>query len=208
MTGTSTVFRAGQPTAPQGLAATGHKGLGAELGGMLGCKRGMVACYDEIAAEAGHRYRMRPGEACRFACERAPEQATAQSSTPGMAGLPGFRLVIGVDHDPRAWVRVANALLDHITGGAVRAGSRVPPVTGLGLESLVAPGTAARAFRALADEGVLHWVPGRGYYVRTGFTVPVSDQARQDGRLTAVLPGRVWWPQADGSTPTSGNAER
>jgi DNA-binding transcriptional regulator YhcF (GntR family) len=208
MTSTSSAFRAGRPTAPQGSAAAGHKGSGAELGGMPGCKRGTVAGYDQIAAEAGHRYRMRPGEACRFACERTPEQATARSSTPGMAGLPGFRLVIGVDDDPRAWVRVANALLARITDGAVRAGSRVPPVTGLGLESPVAPGTAARAFRALADEGVLHWVPGRGYYVRTGFTVPVSDRARQDGRLTAVVPVRGWPPHADGSTPASGNAER
>jgi len=98
----------------------------------------------------------------------------------------GFRLVIGADGDPRVWVQVANALLDRITSGAVRAGSRVPPVTGLGLGSPVAAGTAARAFRALDGEGVLHWVPGRGYYVRTRFTVPVSDRAREDRGLTAV----------------------
>jgi DNA-binding transcriptional regulator YhcF (GntR family) len=208
MTSTSTASLAGQPAAPQGSAAAGHKELGAELGGMPGWKRSTVTGYDEITAEAGRRYRMRPGDAWRFASKRTPEQATAQSSTPGTAALPGFRLMIGVDDDPRAWVRVANALLACITGGAVRAGSRVPPVTGLGLESPVAPGTAARAFRALAAEGVLHWVPGRGYYVRTGFTVPASDRARQDGRLTAVAPGRGRRPQADGSPPVSGNAER
>jgi len=98
-------------------------------------------------------------------------------------------MVIGADGDPRAWVKVANALLDRIASGAVRAGSRVPPVTGLGLESPAAPGAAARAFRALAEEGVLRWVPGRGYYVRTRFTVAVSGRPRRDGGLTAVLSG-------------------
>lgn len=104
--------------------------------------------------------------------------------------MPEFRLVIGADGDPRAWVGVANALLDRIASGAVRAaGSRVPPVTSLGLESPAAPGAAARAFRALAEEGILCWVPGRGYYVRTRFTVAASGRPRQDGALTAMLPG-------------------
>lgn len=141
-------------------------------------------------------------------CGRTPEHAVARSSTPGTAGLPGFWLVIGMDGDPRAWVRVANALLDRIASGVLRVGSRVPSVTGLGLESPVAPGTAARAFRALAGEGVLHWVPGRGYYVQTGFTVPVSDRARQDGRLTAVLPGGARRLRAAGGRLADSNAER
>ena len=102
--------------------------------------------------------------------------------------MPGLRLVIGMDGDPRAWVRVANALLERIASGAVRAGSRVPPVTSLGLEHPAASGTAARAFRALTSEGVLHLVPGLGYHVRTSITVPVSTRPRRDGGLTAVLP--------------------
>jgi Bacterial regulatory proteins, gntR family len=104
------------------------------------------------------------------------------------AGMPGLRLLIGMDGDPRAWVRVANALLERIASGAVRAGSRVPPVTSLGLEHPAASGTVARAFRALASEGVLHLVPGLGYHVRTSITVPVSTRPRRDGGLTAVLP--------------------
>ena len=48
--------------------------------------------------------------------------------SPRAPGVPGLRLVIGVDGDPREWVQVANALLDCIASGAVRAGSRVPPV--------------------------------------------------------------------------------
>lgn len=114
-----------------------------------------------------------------------------------------------MDADPRAWVRVANALLDRIVSGAVRAGSRVPPVAGLGLESPVALGPAARAFRTLADEGVLCWVPGRGYHVRARFTVAVSGRAGQDGRLTAVLPGGRGRQQAErGGVPAGSGAGR
>src|ERR1039457_1682200 len=123
------------------------------------------------------------------------------------AVMPGLRLVIGMDGDPRAWVRVANALLERIASGGVRAGSRVPPVTSLGLEHPAASGTAARAFRALASEGVLHWVPGLGYYVRTSITVAVSGPARQDGRLRAVLPDGGERQQAEPGMPASSGTE-
>jgi DNA-binding transcriptional regulator YhcF (GntR family) len=92
---------------------------------------------------------------------------------------------------------VANGLLECIASGVVRAGSRVPPVTGLGVECPLAPGATVRAFRALAGEGVLCWVPGLGYHVRTSFTAAVSDRPRQDGRLTAVLPGEGQRQQAE-----------
>ena len=49
----------------------------------------------------------------------------------------------------------------------------------------VSPGAAL----AIAARGVVRWVPGRGYYVRTSFAVPVSGRPRQDGGLMAVLPG-------------------
>jgi DNA-binding transcriptional regulator YhcF (GntR family) len=102
--------------------------------------------------------------------------------------MPGLRLVIGLDGDPRAWVQVANDLLELIAIGAVRAGSRVPPVTSLGLETTVPLSAAIRAYRELASEGVLHWVPRLGYHVRTSITVPVSTRPRRDGGLTALLP--------------------
>jgi DNA-binding transcriptional MocR family regulator len=120
--------------------------------------------------------------------------------------MPGLRLVIGVDGDPREWVQVANALLDCIASGAVRAGSRVPPVTSLGLKAAVAPGAAGRAFRALAGEGVLCWVPGLGYHVQTSITVAVSTRPRQDGGLTAVLPGVGQRQQAGHGVPVGSSA--
>ena len=117
-----------------------------------------------------------------------------------------MRLVIGVDGDQRAWVPVANGLLECIASGAVRAGSRVPPVTSLGLECPLAPGAAGRAFRALAGEGVLCWVPGLGYHIRTRFTVAVSDGPRQDGRLTAVLPRGGQRQRAEHGVPVGSSA--
>jgi DNA-binding transcriptional regulator YhcF (GntR family) len=102
--------------------------------------------------------------------------------------MPGLRLVIGLDGDPRAWVQVANDLLELIVSGAVRAGSRVPPVTSLGVETTVPLSAAIRAYRELASEGVLHWVPRLGYHVQTSITVPVSTRPRRDGGLTALLP--------------------
>ena len=169
--------------------------------------RGLGSGYDQIAAEAGRRHRIRPGEASRLDGEQTVEHAAARPGVPEGAGVPGFRLVIGVDGDPRAWVRVANALLDRIAAGAVRVGSQVPPVTSLGLEHPAASGTAARAFRALASEGVLHWVPGLGYYVRTSITVAVSGPARQDGRLRAVLPDGGERQQAEPGMPASSGTE-
>ena len=124
----------------------------------------------------------------------------------GTPDMPDLRLVIGVDGDRREWVQVANALLDCIASGAVRAGSRVPPVTSLGLEAAVAPGAAGRAFRVLASEGVLCWVPGLGYHVRTRFTVAVSTRPRPDGGLTAVLPGGGQRQQARRGVPAGSGA--
>ncbi len=165
-----------------------YEGFKAEPDGLREQMRGLGSGYDEIAAEVGRRYPACPDDAGRLADRQTVGHAAAQPGVSGAAGVPGLRLVIGVDGDPRAWVQVANALLDCIASGAVRAGSRVPPVTGLGVDGAVAPGAAGRAFRVLASEGVLRWVPGLGYHVRTSITVPVSAQARQDGGLTALLP--------------------
>src|ERR1035437_10325060 len=52
-----------------------------------------------------------------------------QARLPGAPEMPGLRLMIGVDGDPREWGQVAYALLERIASGAVRAGSRGPPDT-------------------------------------------------------------------------------
>jgi len=196
------VSQADGGTLPGGRRVTGRKKLKAEMDGQ-DQTHSLVPGYDQIAAKAGRRHRPRPGQTSRLANWQTSEHAAPQ---PGAPGAAGFRLVIGMDGDQRAWVPVANALLDCIASGAVRAGSRVPPVTSLGVECPLAPGTTGRAFRALADEGVLYWVPGLGYHVRTRFTIAVSDRPRQDGRLTAVLPGGGQRQQAGHGVPACSSA--
>jgi len=185
-----------------------HREFKAKPGGLPEQMRGLGSGYGQIATEAGRRHRVRPGQASRLADGQTVEPAAARPGLPEVAGVPGFRLVIGVDGDQRAWVPVANALLDRIASGAVRTGSRVPPVTSLGMESPLASGTVARAFRALAAEGVLYWVPGLGYHVRTRFTAAVSDRPRQDGGLTAVLPGEGQQQAGHGVPAVSGAGTR
>jgi hypothetical protein len=209
------LVRAGK-AAPHASVAPRRRGFKVELEEVHRRRSGVG--YGQLAKDTARRYPPRPPESGRLARDGALERAAAgfnalaadqgadppllldqpvaretslpdAAFAPTSARVPGLRLVIGVEADSRAWVRVANALLDRIASGAVRAGSRVPRVTRLGLAASLPQGTAARAFRVLADEGVLRWVPGRGYFVRTRFTVPVSGRPRQDGRLTAVLPG-------------------
>jgi len=75
-----------------------------------------------------------------------------------------------------------------ITGGLRGPGRRVADARpGHARAPLSVPGSR----QALPGPGPLEacWVPGRGYYVRTRFTVTVSGRPRQDGGLTAMLPG-------------------
>jgi hypothetical protein len=129
-----------------------RKGSTVEPDGCRAGTPGLESGYDEMVAEPERRYRARPDEAGRPVGGQTVEHEAALGVYEA-AGAPGLRLVIGVDGDPRQWVRVANALLDCIASGAVRVGSRVPPVTSLGLEAAVPPGTARRAFRVLASSG-------------------------------------------------------
>ena len=164
-----------------------------------------VASRDPASAVKAQRHVLHDPAAYELAVRT---DATIRFNTAATAGEPEFRLVIGMEYDPRAWVRVANALLDRIASGAVRAGSRVPPVASFGVEHSFTPGAAARAFRHLTDEGVLRWVPGLGYHVQTKFTVMVSDRPRRDGGLTAVLLSAPQRHQAGRDTPGCSGTER
>lgn len=68
--------------------------------------------------------------------------------------------------DPRAWVQIANAVRDEIRTGKLRPGMRAPSITTLVQRFGVARNTAAKALRALGDEGLLVRFPGFGWYVR------------------------------------------
>jgi DNA-binding GntR family transcriptional regulator len=98
------------------------------------------------------------------------------------------RLMVGTPGDPRAWVRVANTLLDGITSGQFKPGQAVPSRNDLAHRFGVSPITAARGVRELAGMRIICRVPGLGYYVSVSFALAM-EQAIQDGSLTAVPSG-------------------
>jgi GntR family transcriptional regulator len=67
--------------------------------------------------------------------------------------------------DPRAYVRIADLLRQQITAGRLRPGQPVPSITTLTQDHGVARQTAAKALQMLESEGLVHRVPGLGYYV-------------------------------------------
>jgi len=67
--------------------------------------------------------------------------------------------------DPRAYVRIADQVRQQITAGRLTPGQPVPSITTLTQDHGVARQTAAKALRLLESEGLVHRVPGLGYYV-------------------------------------------
>jgi len=73
-----------------------------------------------------------------------------------------------VPPDPRAYVRIAGMLREMISSQVLPPGSPAPSITRLCREHGHARQTCGRAMRLLEDEGLLHRVPGLGYYVTGG----------------------------------------
>ena len=67
--------------------------------------------------------------------------------------------------DPRAYVRIAAALRERIDAGDLAPGQATPSITRLCADYGVARQTAAHALHLLRDAGIVHLVPGLGYYV-------------------------------------------
>lgn len=67
--------------------------------------------------------------------------------------------------DPRAYVRIADQVRQQITAGLLQPGQPVPSITTLTQDHGVARQTAAKALRLLESEGLVHRIPGLGYYV-------------------------------------------
>jgi len=67
--------------------------------------------------------------------------------------------------DPRAYVRIATMVRQMISSQVLPPGSPAPTITGLCREHGYARQTCGQAMRLLEDEGLLHRVPGLGYYV-------------------------------------------
>ena len=74
-------------------------------------------------------------------------------------------MTTGSESDPRAYMRLAAMLRQQIADGTLRSGQPTPSITTLTQEHGVARQTAAKALGVLEKEGLVHRVPGLGYYV-------------------------------------------
>lgn len=66
--------------------------------------------------------------------------------------------------DPRAWVKAAYAVTDAMQHGQIGPRGKLPARTQLAATLGISTGTVARAYRELADMGIIYLVPGHGYY--------------------------------------------
>lgn len=66
---------------------------------------------------------------------------------------------------------VCHALRDAVEQGALQVGDRLPPVRELAWQLRITPGTVARAYTILTDEGLLRAEVGRGTFVADRSTV-------------------------------------
>lgn len=80
--------------------------------------------------------------------------------------------------------QIAGHIRGEIESGQLRAGSRLPPIRTLAVDIGVNRDTVALAYEALAGEGLLESVVGRGTFVR-GLAVAVEPRAPVDLPLSA-----------------------
>ena len=94
--------------------------------------------------------------------------STISISSPDLAELPKYKAV-------------AEGLRRQVESGTLAAGDKLPPVRDLAWELKITPGTVARAYTILTDEGLLEAVVGRGTFVADPAKALDDDQvwARQ-----------------------------
>jgi DNA-binding GntR family transcriptional regulator len=67
-------------------------------------------------------------------------------------------------HDPRRWVKAAYAVTDAMDRGETGPHGKLPPRSQLAAKLGMHPETIARAYRELTSMGIIHLVPGHGYF--------------------------------------------
>jgi DNA-binding GntR family transcriptional regulator len=67
--------------------------------------------------------------------------------------------------DPRAYMRLAAFIREQITSGTLAPGGRLPSIATLRHEHAHSRQTVGKAMRILEGEGLIHPVPGLGYFV-------------------------------------------
>jgi DNA-binding transcriptional regulator YhcF (GntR family) len=74
-------------------------------------------------------------------------------------------VTIGIGRDdPRQWVKAAYAVTDAIQGGRTGPYGKLTTRSELARALGVHPQTVARAYKELADLGIIYLVPGHGYF--------------------------------------------
>lgn len=70
--------------------------------------------------------------------------------------------------DPRQWVQAAYLVLDAIKDGSLGELGKIPAQAEIAAEMGVRQATVSRAYRELADMGIVYRVPGLGYFAAAG----------------------------------------
>lgn len=70
--------------------------------------------------------------------------------------------------DPRTYIRIAAELREQIGCGTLRPGDPTPSITAICRQYGTARQTAAHALHVLEEAGLVHRIPGLGYYVLPG----------------------------------------
>ncbi len=78
------------------------------------------------------------------------------------------------DHGPK-YKAVAASIRDGVKDGMLAVGDQLPPVRDLAWQLKITPGTVARAYSILTDEGLLTAGVGRGTFVAAPKRVPEDD---------------------------------
>ena len=88
--------------------------------------------------------------------------------------------------------RVADTIRSAVENGTLQIGAKLPPVRELAYQLKITPGTVARAYTILTDEGVLMAEVGRGTFVAERETAVQDDVwSRQLHLLEAANPDHV-----------------
>lgn len=96
-----------------------------------------------------------------------------------------MRLTVDPDRALSPSAQLAEAVLDAIAAGELRAGDRIPSVRDAAGEALVNPNTVARAWRDLEALGVVVGKPGAGVFV-TAEGPEVARRERRKATLSAL----------------------
>jgi len=75
------------------------------------------------------------------------------------------RLVVDLDNGVAPWRQIRDQLVQLVGSGMLPIGTRLPTIRQLATDLHLAPGTVARAYRELENDGVLHTARRRGTVV-------------------------------------------